>query len=373
MSDATITDAEIALHLAGGTATDARRLRRHLGRRAPWSVLSESAWRAAGLSARLCGQLGRLLDGDLRGAVEAERAAWARHGARAVAHRHVDYPARLRHLARPPLLLLVRGRWPPPEPVLAIVGARAATPYGRQCATWMARHAARCGVAVVSGLARGIDRFALQAADDAGGVTIGVLGCGLDVAYPRENAALQARMTTLISEFPMGSRPTQFTFPRRNRIIAALARAVLVVEAGERSGALITVDHALELGRDVWAIPGPIDAPQSAGCNRLLVEGATPIVQAADVPRLLGVTSDAEARDESADALLVALERRILDPDALSAETGMPPRLVRARLTTLELEGRIRRVPGGGFERLVDGLASSGASSRPVRGRPRDR
>lgn len=356
MSDdlATISTAEVALHLAGGTATDWLRLRRRFGRRAHVLGLSRDAWRAAGLSAALVERLAALRERGVEQAVEQERAAWRRHAARAVAHGHVHYPGRLRQLPRPPLLLLVRGDWPPPDPCLAIVGSRAATPYGRHCATWLARAAARSRIGVVSGLARGIDRYALEAAVGAGGVTLGVLGCGLDVVYPRENAALQGAMTTLVSEFPMGTRPSRFSFPRRNRIIAALARAVLVVEAGERSGALITAEHALELGRDVWTVPGPIDAPQSIGCNRLLVDGATPIVHADDVARLLGVDRRDEAADES-DAILRALGTHALASDTLAARLDMPPRLVKARLLELELEGRIRRVPGGAYVRAVDG------------------
>jgi len=274
-------------------------------------------------------------------------------GIRLVSARHDDYPSLLMHLHRPPLILSVRGLWPPERKTLAIVGARAATGLGRRTAALFATRASELGVPVISGLARGIDRWALAAAVDAGGWALAVLGCGMDVAYPRENRELQARMArcgTLISEFPLGMRPDRWTFPRRNRIIAALSKAVLVVEAGERSGALITASHALDLGREVWAVPGAIDAELSIGCNRLILDGALPAISVDLLAEFLGMaaTGRVDTAAES-DPLLVALGDSSLSVDELSEAAGIDARSTAGRLMALQLEGRVRRLPGGRY------------------------
>ncbi len=396
-----VSSAELWVHLAGGTADEYRRLRRTFGGHDRWRTLSASAWIRGGLSPRRARRLDALRD---RRRVEQERAALRRFGVGVVAHRHRDYPARLRRLERPPLLLNVRGRWPPPACALAVVGSRAATPYGRQVASRLAAAATAAGAAVVSGLARGIDRFALEAALGRGGWPVAVLGCGIDVAYPAEHRALQdriAREGTVVSEFPLGQRPTTFAFPRRNRVIAALARHVLVVEAGRRSGALITADYALELDVDVLVVPGPIDSPQSEGANRLLLDGAAPIVDTASLLAHLGDGLDANLDVEPGAGLNVepgaglagvhaegtgdtttsrartevpgspkggsppgaatapAGERVVLDTlgtraltvDEVAAGSGGGVRDVRAALVSLELQGSVERLPGDRYAR----------------------
>ena len=273
-------------------------------------------------------------------------------GIRLVSRRDETYPAVLGQLHRPPLVLAVRGRWPPHPQTLAIVGARAATPSGRQIAASFASRAAELGVAVISGLARGVDRWALMATVEAHGWALGVLGCGIDVAYPRENRALQDRMArsgTVISEFPLGRRPDRWTFPRRNRIIAALSKAVLVIEASQRSGALITASHALELGREVWAVPGAIDAELSAGCNRLILDGALPAISVDLLGEFLGLTAESPSgiSKPERDPLLAALERSSLSADELARAAGLDAGETASRLLALQLEGAVQRLDGG--------------------------
>jgi len=339
------SDAELALHLAGGNAVDQRRLQELFGD-TDWLELTPEAWREAGLGARW---VERLAPWRNRAALEWERQTCGRLGVRLLGPRSRDYPACLHELPFPPLLLSVRGRWPPPELALGIVGARAATPTGRQVAGQLGEAAAGLGVTVVSGLARGIDSAALEAAVARGGWTIGVLGCGIDVAYPPENLELQEAIAaggTLLSEFPLGTRPDRWTFPRRNRLIAALCRVVVVVEAGVRSGALITAAHALEIGREVWAVPGAIDSPQAAGTNQLLFDGAQPLIDPSRLAEMLGLPATA-ARRQPGDALLRALGRHALTADELAARCREELRLVRSQLIGLELEGRVLRTGGG--------------------------
>jgi DNA processing protein len=344
------TEAELCLHLAGGTADELRKLRRTFGSGRPWLGLSRDAWGRVRLPRGRIEKLSGLRDGR---AARHELARCRKGGIRLVAHSHGDYPDCLRTLPQPPVLLCVRGRWPTPERTLAVVGSRAATPYGRQATRRLAGAAVRDGFAVVSGLARGIDHSALTATLDEDGWPIAVLGCGIDVAYPPEHVELQetiAREGTLISEFPLGTHPTRFTFPRRNRIIAALAQAVLVVEAGQRSGALITAGYALELDREVLAVPGPIDSVQSRGTNRLILDGAHPVI---DVPGLLlplGSSGDGAPRAAQAShPLLVALGGRALAVDELARAAGTDVRSTRSALIALELSGEVSRVDGGRY------------------------
>ena len=340
---------ELALHLAGGTIRDEQALVRHFGEGGQWRHQTPDAWRRAGLPAGLTERLTKQVS-LARAEQEAKRCK--KLGIRLVSRRDEDYPALLRQLHRPPLMLSVRGLWPPVPQTLAIVGARAATPSGRQIAASFATRAAELGVAVISGLARGVDRWALVATVEAQGWALGVLGCGIDVAYPSENRALQDRMArcgTVISEFPLGQRPDRWTFPRRNRIIAALAQAVLVVEAGQRSGALITASHALELGREVWAVPGPIDAELSVGCNRLILDGALPAISVDLLGEFLGLPQEAGALmpERNQDPLLAALGHSGLSVDELARAAGLDAREAASRLLALQLEGAVQRLDGG--------------------------
>lgn len=190
-----------------------------------------------------------------------------------------EYPARLRNIPDPPMVLYYKGNLPDfdKQPVIAVVGTRKATPYGLTVTAKLSRQIADCGGLVVSGAADGIDAAAMKAALETGNPVVGILGNGLDIVYPRSNRTLYAdamRNGCLISEYPPESRPEAWHFPRRNRIISGLANGVLVVEAPEKSGALITARYALEQGRDVFVVPGNVDMPTCAGSNALLEDGA---------------------------------------------------------------------------------------------------
>ena len=200
------------------------------------------------------------------------------------------YPGRLKNIYDPPALLYYKGKLPLLDDLLsvAVVGTRDCTPYGVTCAEKLGFGLASGGAVVVSGLAKGIDAAATRGALRAGGVTIGVTGNGLDVHYPYESRYLYedvAASGVLFSEYPPGTEPAPGHFPVRNRILSGLSLAALVVEAPERSGALITAMTALEQGRDVFAVPGPIDAPTSVGCNRLIRDGAGLVTDASDILR----------------------------------------------------------------------------------------
>ena len=261
-----------------------------------------------------------------------------------------DYPAPLRELSHPPAQLWTLGRWElaAATPIVAIVGTRNATPYGERIARELARALARGGACVVSGMARGIDATAHRAALDETGSTVAVLGTGIDVPYPVGHRALQdviARRGLLLAELPPGTRAFQGCFPRRNRIIAALASVTIVVEAGVPSGALDTAGQALQLGRTVAAVPGPIDAPQSEGANGLLRDGAAVIASIADALALVGLTQAVRVPREFSDpdvgAVWNALAAGPLDSDALCATSGLPAQRCMAAVTELELQGAI--------------------------------
>ncbi len=346
------TDSELAVHLAGGTSRHYRQLSQPFGKNEDWLDLPPQAWRKAGWPATWCD---RMAPWRQREALSRERQRARNKGIRLLGSRGRSYPRWLREIPDLPLALCVRGRWPPPEEALSIVGARAATPTGRQMARACGEAAARAGVAVVSGLARGVDRCALEGTLDTGGWPLGVLGCGIDVVYPPENTAVQeavARSGTLISEFPLGARPTRYNFPRRNRVIAALCRQLLVVEAGRKSGALITARYALELGRDVWVVPGAVDSPQSIGSNELLYDGAQPVIDPARLPEMLGIFSHGPRESVETEPLLVTLGRRALTPDEIAEELQLSAHKVRSRLIALELEGRITCSAGGRYLKI---------------------
>ncbi len=276
-----------------------------------------------------------------------------------------DYPRLLREIPDPPVLLFVRGEIrPEDEKAIGIVGSRRFSNYGRTVTEMLARDLANRGVTIVSGFARGIDSTAHQAALEAGSRTLAVLGCGIDICYPAENRDLMDRVVrqgAVISEFPMSSPPETFHFPRRNRIISGLSRGVLVVEARETSGALITVKYALEQNREVFAVPGPINDPNYVGCNRLIQNGAAMALCARDVieplRRYLGPAEGpviaAPPPDLSADEKHV-YQFLAYDPihvDLLSQKSGQPaPRLLGV-LLGMELRGLVRQYSGKNFVR----------------------
>ncbi len=278
----------------------------------------------------------------------------------------VAYPVGLRDLLDPPPVLFQCGGGElDPERTIAVVGTRAASSYGLRTAYTLGRELGRWGWTVVSGMARGVDAAAHAGALDAGGRTIGVLGTGHDHEYPAKNRDLYRRMRSkgiLLSEFEPAAPPTRSAFPRRNRVIAALARGVIVVEAGGKSGALNTADHALDLGREVLAVPGRIDDPGAAGCLRLLRQGAGLVAGVQDVFDALGwlrlesptpqleegpaPVTEGTSRDMR---LLGALSRGPRSPDELAVGLEMPVAKVLGGLGRLELEGWVERRPGGNF------------------------
>jgi DNA processing protein len=265
------------------------------------------------------------------------------------------YPALLAELHDPPPRLYLRGG--PAEvlglPSVAVVGARSCSSYGAQVARDLARELAAAGVVVVSGLARGVDGEAHRGALAGRGLTVAVLGCGIDRDYPRAHSELARRIAdngAIVSEYPPGIEPSPWRFPARNRIVAGLARATVIVEARERSGALITADFALELGREVFAVPGEITSALSAGTNDLIRQGATPLLSPDDVLDALGL----ERRPRRVPDTLSAGARAVLDPlsetaaslDELARATALETSAVAAALTELELAGLVTVADG---------------------------
>jgi DNA processing protein len=258
------------------------------------------------------------------------------------------FPALLGQLHDPPERLYVRGDAAGvfERPAVAVVGARSCSGYGAQVARALSRDLAAARIAVVSGLARGIDAEAHRGALDAGGTTVAVLGCGIDRDYPARHAELARRIVAggglIVSEYEPGVEPAPWRFPARNRVIAGLALATVVVEARERSGALITADFALELGREVFAVPGEITAALSVGTNRLIRQGAAPLLGAADVLAALGLEPAPAPRAEVTDGagrLLALLVDAPRGQDELVRATGLAASAVAAALVELELAG----------------------------------
>ncbi len=276
-----------------------------------------------------------------------------------------DYPPLLLATADPPPALFAVGRRELlRRPALAIVGSRNATRQGADNAEAFALHLARAGLAIVSGLALGIDaaahRGALKALDDgAEASTIAVLGTGVDIAYPAANRALAdaiGRRGLLLSEFALGTPALAHNFPRRNRIIAGMARGVLVVEAALRSGSLITARLAAEAGREVFALPGSIHSPTARGCHRLIKDGARLVESALDVLDELRIEARASGsraqRPAAQGALLAALGFDPVDLDTLAARTGRDAGSLSAELLELELAQDVERLPGNRYQRL---------------------
>ncbi|WP_374406559.1 DNA-processing protein DprA [Hydrogenophaga sp.] len=272
------------------------------------------------------------------------------------------YPASLLQTSDPPLMLYVQGRIDtlahPRQ--LAIVGSRNPTPQGENNAREFARSLAQADVCIVSGLALGIDGAAHAGALDGGGSTIAVVGTGLDTVYPKRHEALARRIAghgAIVSEYPLGTPPLAANFPQRNRIIAGLSQGTLVVEAAVRSGSLITARLAGEQGREVFAIPGSIHAPQSRGCHALIRQGAKLVESAQDIledlrlvtPSSAATPADVPVAEE--DSLLDAMGFDPVGLDALQARTGLDTARLQARLLELELEGKLDRLPGGLLQR----------------------
>jgi len=280
-------------------------------------------------------------------------------GMAVIAMRDPSFPSLLRTIPDPPPALFVRGRLDE-APAVAIVGSRRATPYGRAAAEQLAADLALAAITVVSGLARGIDGAAHRAAIEGGGRTVAVLGCGADVVYPREHRQLAdavAAQGALVSEFAPGTPPLPSHFPRRNRLISGLALGVVVVEGAEDSGSLVTVDYALEQGREVFAVPGSIFSLRSRAPHSLLRQGAHVAETVADIQQELGLAITASGRDESIAAprsggdagearLLETLEGGPASFDELVEATALPAARVVSLVTVLEMRGLVQTLPG---------------------------
>lgn len=273
-----------------------------------------------------------------------------------------DYPVRLRMTPDPPPFFWRAGPWRPDDrPVVAVVGTRKPTAYGLAVAEQFGRDLARAGAVVVSGMARGIDCAAHRGALEAGGTTVAVLGGGADVCYPREAAPIYRAIRAsgaVISEQPPGAEPRSEFFPQRNRIISGLAHGIVVVEAGEKSGTLITVAQALSQGREVFAVPGPVTSPMSVGPHLLIREGACLATSAADVLTELdfvpspGKSDSPEGLDPEQQQVLGWMGADPRWAGDLADACGMEVARVQSILTFLELRGLVRRLPGGQYVRI---------------------
>ncbi|MFH1790512.1 MAG: DNA-processing protein DprA [Candidatus Omnitrophota bacterium] len=297
--------------------------------------------------------------------VDREIAAARNAGADILTEDDADYPPILSNIYDPPLALYCRGRLTEQDARgVAIVGTRRASMYGLETARRLAYGLAGRGFTVISGMARGIDTAAHMGAIDAGGRTIAVLGTGVDVAYPPENAALMAKIAetgALVSEFSMGTQPVPGNFPVRNRIISGLSLGVVVVEAAERSGALITAYLAMDQGREVFSVPGRVDTPSARGPHKLIREGAKLVECVDDIVEELGCFSGCLRQqavhgegNAVAGRVFSERERRILDMlsgepvhvDSLKSDSGMDFGMLSRALLELELKGAVRELPG---------------------------
>jgi DNA processing protein len=320
----------------------------------------QDAWQAPEGKLRQAGLDSRSIDALVtlrpRISIDAEMERLERHGVNVLICEDPNYPSRLKEIYDYPPVLYVRGNLPAEdEPCLAIVGTRRPTVYGRQVTEEIVADLARSGITIISGLARGIDSVAHRTALDARGKTVAVFGSGLDIVYPGENAKLaQAIMEhgALVSEYPLGVKPKAENFPLRNRIMSGLSLGVLVVEAGEKSGALITAQQALEQNREVFAIPGSILSPASQGTNRLIQEGAKLVRNYADILQELNLTivvqqAEIEAfspANEVESAILQQLSSEPSHIDEICRRSGLTMPEVSSTLSMLELKGIARQV-----------------------------
>ena len=322
----------------------------------------ETAWNAspetlceAGLSQRIVANFVQLRkDVDLADVLQAIQA----QGIRVLTWDDEDYPARLKALDTAPPMLFLRGELiPEDEWAVAIVGTRRITAYGRQVTESIVRTLVRNGVTIISGLARGVDGIAHKAALDAGGRTIAVLGSGVDRIYPPEHRGLAEQIAqngAILSDYSVGTHPDARNFPPRNRIIAGLSMATVVVEAGRKSGALITAEFAAEQGREVFAVPGNVLAPQSKGTNWLIQQGAHPLLDPEEILQTLDLTmisAHRQARtvlpaDATEAQLFAVLDHSPVHVDEIRSRTNLPIEQVTAALAMMELKGMVRQVSG---------------------------
>jgi len=336
----------------------------------PTAVLDASYKELQSLPGLTSSQRAGLSDREkLRALAEQELERLHKADSQAITFKNQHYPVLLKNCVNPPPILYIKGnkRYLNSHSV-AIVGSRAATSYGRRTAFMLARDFAAGHVSVVSGLAAGIDTQAHLGCLEAGGITLAVLGCGLDVVYPRINRKLYEQIASkgvLVTEYPLGTKPEGFRFPARNRIIAGISYGVVVVEAAKKSGSLITVQCALDEGRDVFAVPGQIDSVKSGGTHWLLQQGASLIVSAKDVIEQLPIecsclpgkqkslSTDLMDLDEDSLKLLSLLESYPIGRDELAQTANMSPSRLSEYLLLLELEGLVELLPGNEIRRVV--------------------
>lgn len=322
--------------------------------RLAWEAMPE-ALRAAGLDKRALRNL-LAMRGELD--LDAQVARLEKAGVQVMTWQSPEYPEHLRNIYHPPPVLYLRGALLSADAwSVAVVGTRRATVYGREATKQLAGGLARAGVTVVSGLARGIDAVAHQAALDAGGRSIAVLGSGVDVVYPAENRRLMQQIIergAVLSEYALGTPPEASNFPPRNRLISGLSLGVVIVEAASRSGALITADFAAEQGRDVFAVPGNMFNRSSLGCNRLIQQGAKLVLCVEDILEELNLTMVAQQQEVQAAVPENQTESLVLsflsaDPthvDELVRRTDLSVSEVSSTLALMELKGMVRQVGG---------------------------
>ncbi len=366
------TDAYLALNLLSGIGPiRVRRLISHF--ETPLKIISANRAelvRVNGIGSEMADQI---RDWENQIDLPEEKRRIADHGISLVTLDSDDYPAALREIHDPPFLLYVKGTIVPNDRLaLGVVGSRRTTHYGKDQTKKLSFQMARAGFTIISGLARGIDTAAHEAALAARGRTIAVLGSGVGNIYPPENQALAdeiAKNGAVISEFPVLYVPDRQSFPLRNRIVSGMSCGLLVVEAPARSGALITANQAMEQGRTVFAVPGPIDRPTSEGCNRLIRDGATLICNAADMIEELDAglgmlpldlessTSNENPRahslSDSEQKILNAMEAGEFTIDQLAEQTNLPANVVAVDLMKLEMKTLVKQLPGKFFTKLI--------------------
>jgi DNA processing protein len=337
----------------------------------------ETAWKAPADGLRAAGLPPKVLDNLLQVRQKYSLdAVWEdiqRRGIQVLTWEDAAYPRRLREIDQPPPVLYWLGTIQPQDDwAVAVVGTRNVTVYGKQVANEVARFLAAHGITVVSGLARGVDRLAHEAALSTGGRTIAVLGSGVDRIYPPEHKQLAEKIAgqgAILSDYPPGTPPDSANFPPRNRIISGLAMATVIVEASMDSGALITATFAVNQGRDVFAVPGSIYAPQSKGTNHLIQQGAIPLLKYEDILTVLhiGQVQEMQAARSTlhTDAKATVIEAQLLriisdEPqhvDEICAQSGLPIDQVSATLTLMELKGMVRQVGGMNFALVRENLS----------------
>lgn len=323
---------------------------------------AELAWNAPGSALLSAGMPQKVIDRhyQIKNQVDLDRIMdrISANAIRVVTWEEDEYPRRLKEINQSPPVLFIKGSinveddW-----AVAVVGTRRVTPYGRQVADELGRFLAQNGVTVISGLARGVDAIAHHAALEAGGRTIAVLGSGVDVIYPPEHRKLATEIIqqgALVSDYPVGTQPDGVNFPPRNRIISGLSLATVVVEAGEKSGALITAEFAVDQGKDVFAVPGSILNAQSEGTNRLIEQGARPLLKFGEILETLQLEQIPEKQLTRKLNPMTSIEQTLFsqltsDPthiDQLCEKTGLSITDVSATLTMMELKGLVSQVGG---------------------------